>query len=198
MQSCFLLTLDLTNTKTIENFSRTQTEVLQPIFESDLFARLPTLIRHPRGDFFTDIFRELELQPHLNSDTTKSLIMELLFLLNACVWRNNYQMDKRNSIPSDIALRYLTENFDKEISLDTLAKKANVDKSYLIRLFKKDFGYSPIEYLIKLRMDHAQYLILNTNLTVNEISRLCGYNTPSFFINQYKKFFGTTPNNDRK
>lgn len=198
VQSCFLLTLDLTNTKTIENFSRTQTEVLQPIFESDLFARLPTLIRHPRGDFFTDIFRELELQPHLNSDTTKSLIMELLFLLNACVWRNNYQMDKRNSIPSDIALRYLTENFDKEISLDTLAKKANVDKSYLIRLFKKDFGYSPIEYLIKLRMDHAQYLILNTNLTVNEISRLCGYNTPSFFINQYKKFFGTTPNNDRK
>lgn len=79
-----------------------------------------------------------------------------------------------------------------------LLKKANVDKSYLIRLFKKDFGYSPIEYLIKLRMDHAQYLILNTNLTVNEISRLCGYNTPSFFINQYKKFFGTTPNNDRK
>lgn len=124
VQSCFLLTLDLTNTKTIENFSRTQTEVLQPIFESDLFARLPTLIRHPRGDFFTDIFRELELQPHLNSDTTKSLIMELLFLLNACVWRNNYQMDKRNSIPSDIALRYLTENFDKEISLDTLAKKS--------------------------------------------------------------------------
>lgn len=197
VQSCFLLTLDLTNSKPIENFSRNTTNIVQPIYESDLFSNLPTLIRHPRGDYFSDIFRELSLQPHLNSDKTKHLINELLFLLNACVCRNNYQMAKRNSIPSDIALRYLTENFDKEISLDVIAKRANVDKSYLIRLFKKDFGYSPIEYLIKLRMEHANYLILNTNLTINEISRLCGYNTPSFFINQYKKFYGVTPNKQR-
>lgn len=72
-----------------------------------------------------------------------------------------------------------------------------MDKSYLIRLFKKDFGYTPIEYLIKLRLEHAQYLILNTNLNIGEISRLCGYNTPSFFIEQYKKAYGRTPKNQR-
>lgn len=197
VQSCFLLTLDLTNSKPIENFSRNTTEILQPIYESDLFSNLPTLIRHPRGDYFADIFRELAIQPHLNSDTTKFLIKELIFMLNACVCRNNYQMVRKKSVSSDIVLRYLTENFDKKINLDTLAKKANVDKSYLIRLFKKDFGYTPIEYLIKLRLEHAQYLILNTNLNISEISRLCGYNTPSFFIEQYKKAYGKTPKNQR-
>lgn len=193
VQSCFLLTLDLTNSKPIENFNRNTTDIIQPIYESELFSSLPTIIRHPRGDYFSDIFRELALQPQLNSDTTKYLIKELLFLLNACVCRNNYQTIRTNSFSSDVALRYLTENFDKKIDLTMLAQKANVDKSYLIRLFKKDFGYTPIEYLIKLRMEHAQYLILNTNLTINEVARLCGYNTPSFFIEHYKKKFGKTP-----
>ena len=57
---------------------------------------------------------------------------------------------------------------------------------------------TPIEMLISLRMDKASDLVANTNIKICDIAEICGYNTTSFFISEYKKRFGMTPEVHRK
>ena len=74
---------------------------------------------------------------------------------------------------------------------------SKLNNNYLCRIFKKYFGISPIEYIISQRLNYAQRLILNTDMSINEIAAACGYNDTSFFIMQYKKYYGTTPTKTR-
>lgn len=59
-------------------------------------------------------------------------------------------------------------------------------------------GCSPIEYLIRYRMEKAKELLIATDLTVTEIALSSGFETVSYFDRAFKKAFGTTPKAFRK
>lgn len=88
---------------------------------------------------------------------------------------------------------FLDNNYQNDITLSFLSKKFVIDERYLSRLFKECTNENFIEYLNHVRIKHAQLLLLNTEMTIQDISYLCGYNDYFYFTKVYKKITGTSP-----
>lgn len=82
-------------------------------------------------------------------------------------------------------------------SVTQLSIKLGTNETTLRQQFKATFGVTIFEYLIYLRMNAAQKLIKDRQLSIAEIGYRVGYTTPANFTTAYKKFFGTTPAKDR-
>lgn len=92
---------------------------------------------------------------------------------------------------------YINSNFTKELRVEQLADMVHLSKYYFIRLFKSRTGYTPHEYLIKVRISHAQYLLKNTALTVKEICFASGFAGESRFCTCFLNSVGMTPSEYR-
>ena len=79
-----------------------------------------------------------------------------------------------------------------------MAQEVLFSPYYVSRLFKEELGLTFIEYLTKIRIDAAKRLLLETNMTVSEISDLVGYQDPSYFTKVFKKREGVTPTQFRR
>ena len=72
-------------------------------------------------------------------------------------------------------------------NLGELAKRLNISKSYVQKLYKENFGISYIDDLIAARMGMAKNLLKNTDLRINEVAVSCGYQNPTHFMRQFKE-----------
>ena len=87
----------------------------------------------------------------VNSDSANALVDELLFLLNADLSHEKYIKTASGNGTIDTIKHYMESHLKEIISLDLLSKISNLEKSYLIRFFKKETGQSPKEYLKSIR-----------------------------------------------
>lgn len=99
-----------------------------------------------------------------------------------------------NSLPIK---EYIDSNFTSKIRLDDLADKFFLSKYYLIRLFKKENGMTPINYMIEKRIDLSQKLLITTNSTVKKISDECGFEDYVYFSKTFKERTGYSPSEYR-
>lgn len=89
---------------------------------------------------------------------------------------------------------FLEENYYCEISLNELAAtKYFMNPNYLSRLFKARTGMGFSKYLLGLRMKRAEKLLESGDRSINEVALMVGYTSPSYFIQNFKKYFGKTP-----
>ena len=93
---------------------------------------------------------------------------------------------------------YLKENFDKDISMDSLADRYHASPQYISRLIKKEVGMTYQSYLNHLRIQKAQELLIHTELSVSEIYERVGYHGRNTFIRTFKAICGVTPSEYRK
>ena len=93
---------------------------------------------------------------------------------------------------------FINENFTKNISVEDMSKVANMSVSGFAHHFKKVFGFSPMQYIIRLKIGMAQRLLISTDKSITEISMELGYDSISHFNNQFKNFVGSSPQNYRK
>ena len=191
-QDTILLTVDFSGEQLFEHYSRNIEGPLQREWESPLIDNLTTVIAPHSEHTFQPIYYELLSLP-LSDMNAETLVMELLYRLNAEMCRNKYTLNKPPETPSSVVMNYMKNHFDQEISLESLAQMVHLDKSYLVRVFRETYGAPPIETLIDLRMDHACDLISNTDTPISNVASACGYKSPSYFITEYKKRFGITP-----
>ena len=91
------------------------------------------------------------------------------------------------------ALDYIEVNFCYTISVNSLAKYIGINRKYLCTIFKNILGQTPIEYIIKTRMDKACHFLTNHNLSIAEVSTSVGYSDQFVFSKQFKKIIGQTP-----
>jgi len=91
------------------------------------------------------------------------------------------------------AIIYVNSNLGEDITEARIAKKVGVGYSHFSREFKRAAGTTFKKYLMLVRINHAEALLINTDLSVNEISMRCGYDNISYFISIYKRIKGTTP-----
>ena len=94
--------------------------------------------------------------------------------------------------------RYLDNNYREDISLDTLAEVAHINKYYLAHTFQKAYGISPITYLNRRRIEESKYMLGNTGYSLAQISELMGFSSPSYFSQCFRKAEGLTPNEYRR
>jgi len=93
---------------------------------------------------------------------------------------------------------YVRNNIDQKIHIVHLATLANLSQSQLERTFKAVLNMSPIQFVQKLRLEHAIRLLADHKLTVTQISLNCGYGDHSAFSRQFKQFTGMSPIKFRK
>ena len=113
----------------------------------------------------------------------------LMYELLAGLENRTVPEKKRTVIAKDIK-RYLASEFRSPITLSDLAERYNYSEDYTIKIFKREYGTTPYQYLIKKRLQEAERLLLTTVISVEEISRAVGYNDFSTFYRDFKKRFG--------
>ncbi len=120
----------------------------------------------------------------------------LMFQLFSELENTTLPEKKRTVIAKDIK-RYIASSYRSPLSLSEIAARYGYSEDYTIKLFKKEYGTTPYQYLIKKRLQEAEYLLLATRLSVEEISRSVGYNDFSTFYRDFKKRFGISPSEVR-
>jgi len=94
-------------------------------------------------------------------------------------------------------IRYMKENFDKKIDLQTVADHLYISTWYLCKVFKNELNNSFVQLLNEIRIQEAQRLLTESNKKVYEICELVGYIDVPYFTKTFKKYTGLTPNQYR-
>lgn len=98
----------------------------------------------------------------------------------------------------DCVKQYIHANYAKNITLDDLAELSGMNKYYLVHIFKRDTGKSPIDYLIHVRLEEAKSLLTNSTLPIAKIAELVGFSSQSYFSKMFKRETRINPSHFRK
>jgi AraC family transcriptional regulator len=88
---------------------------------------------------------------------------------------------------------YMRARLDQPVTLDDLAREANLSKFHFLRLFAATVGTTPHRYLTELRMVRGAEMLRSGDHTVAVVASRCGYATPSRFSAAFREHFGTSP-----
>ena len=127
-------------------------------------------------------------------DTELSILLERLLIEGA---RGTKSMHYPVS-PLSKSIRYINEFYTKPIKITDLALMESMCMTAYNLAFKRQLKMSPTKYIIKLRMEHGADFLETSNLSVGEISAICGYTDINFFSRSFKRYFGMSPLNYRK
>lgn len=97
----------------------------------------------------------------------------------------------------NLAKDYIYCNYNKQLCLKTIAENSCLSVNHLLRTFKQVFGETPHQFLTKLRLKRASYLIKNTTYSLKDIVSEVGFENPSSFIRLYKSYYENTPSRVR-
>lgn len=92
-----------------------------------------------------------------------------------------------------IARDYILSNYNKAISLAEIARISCLSVNHLLRTFKDAFNQTPFQFLTRIRLERAQFILRTTSSTVRNVSLEVGFGCPSAFIRAYKRAYSTTP-----
>ena len=89
--------------------------------------------------------------------------------------------------------RYIDMHFKEALTLEQLAEDAHMSKFYLSHAFKREYGISPINYMINKRIEESKYLLAETDLSMSHIAQLLGFSSLSYFSQVFRRTQGITP-----
>ncbi len=97
----------------------------------------------------------------------------------------------------DAVLAYVRDNFRKDINRESVAREVFVTPGYISYLFKQQMQTSFIDYLHRIRIEHASRLLEDPSLRISDIAHDAGYQDEKYFFQVFKKYMGMTPNQYR-
>ena len=95
------------------------------------------------------------------------------------------------------AIAYISAHFSEPLQLQTLADQCSLSPYYFSRLFSKETGMTPHQYILETRIASARYYLSTTNLSVKEIAYLTGFTDESSLCSTFRKREGETPSSYR-
>lgn len=91
------------------------------------------------------------------------------------------------------AINYIEQNFQNNITIEDVASVCGINRSYLGKIFKKNTGQSPQEFLMNYRMVKAAELLKLTSLSIADIGSAIGYENQLHFSRAFKNIYGVSP-----
>lgn len=121
-----------------------------------------------------------------------SLLMELL--------DNSASCDESNEFSKTVhsAVDFVNKNYKNQISLIDISNAVSMSQYHFSRIFKKECGYSPHEFLMITRINNAKHLLKTTDLAVKVIAQDVGYQNATTFTNAFSERVGVSPSQFRK
>ncbi len=160
----------------------------------DVFTREVNVRRH-----FLEIHDKLSLMNPEQAPSSLQRIACLLFeILTEVRRREFFSPVVQTSGTADAIKTYLDNNLYRDLSLDLLTEKFGFSKMHIIRLFKKEYATTPMQYLMERRISLAKNLLSGTVMPIKEISDLLRFSNTQHFSNTFRNAVGVTPNGYRK
>jgi AraC-like DNA-binding protein len=123
----------------------------------------------------------------------------LTHLTGLMIWHQHQKWqgdpEPRQKMAQSIA--FMKTHLNQPLKVSRLAALANLSSSHYSALFKRQTGYAPIDYFIRLRMHQACQLLDNTDLNVKEVAAAMGYEDPFYFSRIFKALNSISPNEYR-
>lgn len=135
----------------------------------------------------------------VKQEQLESTLQELVRVFEGGEAVSEFDSQEEENLPMiEEIIRNLQQNYRKDITLTSIAKKYNMSTSYLSELLKERIGMSFSEYLISKRIQKAKELLADEKLSINEIGEAVGYKDYYYFMKVFKKVVGITPSKYRK
>lgn len=152
----------------------------------------PYNAEHSLRKIFASFHEKSKASEPVLSKRITDLLTELILASSASAVQSN-QADALEDI-----LAYISENAANPITVEELAGRANLSPFYFTRIFKKETGFTPHEYVIQVRVNMAKFYLKTTDLPLKEIAFRSGFNSECSFCTSFKKATGLTPGSYRK
>lgn len=146
----------------------------------DILFRLVTLLQSPLESCI------------LGEGILKELFLRILQQENSDIL---YALTMKNTNLSriDKALKHIHTNFTQAMNVDELSSLVNMSPSAFHRAFNEVTASSPIQYIKKIRLNRARELMLDRKLRVSEAAMEVGYESPTQFSREFKRYYGSSP-----
>jgi AraC-like DNA-binding protein len=158
----------------------------------NLHTFLPDSLVPDKINFLYDNLSNPHNVPLVHSRYIYELLFELL-IEKSRLRKEHCTCDYIYQIKHDFDFHYMDD-----ISLEFLEQKYHVSKSHICREFKKRFLMTPIQYQNYRKIEVSKRMLLNTDMRINEIGRMVGFENPNNFIRNFKKHTAVTPSEYRK
>ena len=139
------------------------------------------------------LHRTAESSSYIRDMKINECLAALLTSLMQESWQPESQHNSTRRQDLTLVRSYLDEHYTEKITLDALAERFFINKFYLVRLFKEQYGLSINHYLQQIRITKAKQLLRFTDKTVEMIGFECGLGAHSYFTRTFKKVEGITP-----
>jgi AraC-like DNA-binding protein len=96
------------------------------------------------------------------------------------------------------SIEFMNNEFRNNPALNVIASKSSLAPNYFHRIFKKNFGLTPYNYMLRLRMEMAIRLLTTTTKSVKEVAFETGYESEYYFYRQFKKLYNYSPGKLKK
>ncbi len=143
-------------------------------------------------DRFEEILEDITLKPPFYQRLSRYRLLSLLTLLE----REVQVLDdpKRVSFKRiERAIQHMNRHYNSSLMLDDYAAMCGMSKFHFLRVFEEIVGKTPLEYRNHIRLEHAAELLLEEDLSVEEIGMCVGYITASYFSSAFKKKYHCSP-----
>lgn len=155
-------------------------------------------IRIENSQEFAQLFEKIVYYFKYPTNSNKVLVFHTLSRIFVELYMNEHSTgirDQKYSHPQWFVdmLAYIDSNNASDIAVGFLAANANMSESHFYKVFKEYTGFSPHQYLIRVRIQHAQVLLTTTDEQIKCIARMVGFNSVNHFIHHFKRLTGSTP-----
>lgn len=168
------------------------------------FAKNPYLRVEGRSRaFLEELFRKLTLEKEHRDGFSDLLRRQGILEILASLARES-QEDRQiriEEVPEkaiQTAAQYICAHFREQITLEMVAGQVFLSPSYFSRQFKKLTGFGYKEYLNHVRLKEASRLLRESDDSISEIARLCGFTDGNYFGDLFHKIIGVSPREYRK
>jgi len=105
--------------------------------------------------------------------------------------QKNYLIYDNNIIR--LACNYVIEHIDEKIGLAEVSDALGISKNYLCSLFKQETGENFLNYVTRMKMERAKYLLKEKDMKIYEVSNFLGYSDTAYFAKLFRKYCNMTP-----
>lgn len=154
--------------------------------------------------YLQTILREVDTKPLGYCDMCQRILEILLIhiqrIANVTISTENAASEKMHSSNRTCAMihQYIDEHFSEPITLDDLAQMVHINKYHLVRTFQKEYGTTPINYLIETRLRESRFMLENTDYSTSQIVSLLGFSSPSYFSQCFRRRENMSPSQYRE
>ncbi|MDF2567910.1 MAG: hypothetical protein K0R90_1366 [Oscillospiraceae bacterium] len=149
------------------------------------------IFTYNQDDQVEEILKQASFLCNQGSQNSKQLaLIGNLYLFLSLI--SNPPTEKQDSYVHKIT-EYIHYHYSYPITVSQIAQYVGLNRSYMCKIFKKELGVSPQEYLINFRISKAKHLLKETNLNVSEVAFSCGFKDISHFSYIFKKRVGQAP-----